>query len=346
MSEKQPFFSVIMPVYNAEKTLNTSIGSILTQTFSDHEFIIIENGSTDKSLDIAKAYEAAFPKLRVLKSEPKGVSRARNMGLDEARGEYVVFLDADDSYSSNALAVMHDALMRRPIDLLICGFTAYWLPDTGELQPLDPALLHLAMLDPAAYHDICFGCTADSRVDFSLRHQCSRAYKLSFLRENGIRFDERCPVYVDLIFNSKAYRASKTPHCLYRGLYRYNRTNGSLIRRAAEAYLPDAAKAFSVMSEWLETEQGAVRDASVYFLFTVLAAMVISCTRECTESAFEKLKEVLQTEAAQTVIGEIRGDNLHLLPHKNDLFKRLLALLRVGDLRGAISLFKEYGGLR
>lgn len=133
MNEKQPFFSVSMPVYNAENTVNTAIGSILTQTFSDYEFIIIENGSTDKSLNIARAYEAAFPKLRVLQSEQKGVSHARNMGLDEAKGEYVVFLDADDRYVPDALEIMHSSLEKSGADLLLSGFLNYSMHEDGSL---------------------------------------------------------------------------------------------------------------------------------------------------------------------------------------------------------------------
>lgn len=341
MQEKQPFFSVIMPVYNAEKTINIAIGSILTQTFTNYELIIVENGSTDKSLSIANAYEAAFPKVHLFRSDPRGVSKARNTGLEHAKGEYIVFIDADDSYIPCALETMYDALMRCRADVLICGFTTFTLPDTGRIQALSPALLHLALLDPAAYEKECFECNDRARVKFALRHQCSRAYKRSFLVENGIRFDERCPICVDLLFNAKAYAASKTPHCLYRRLYSYNRNDGSLVGRRGKAFIADAAKAFAVMGELIETDECAQRAASINALFDLLASMINACAQEYTRGAFDMLCEVFETKTAKTVIDEIRSDNLSSLPKRNELLKSLLALLRSGDLGGAVQFLKN-----
>lgn len=87
--------SVIVPVYNAEKTLNYCVDSIVNQTYKNLEIILVENGSTDKSLEICKAYAAKDDRVKLLVSG-KGVSKARNLGLENMTGKYFAFVDSDD----------------------------------------------------------------------------------------------------------------------------------------------------------------------------------------------------------------------------------------------------------
>lgn len=88
--------TVIVPVYNAEKTLNRCVDSILQQIFTDFEIILINDGSTDRSGDICDEYAAMDSRICVFHKENEGVSSARNIGLDNARGEWVTFIDSDD----------------------------------------------------------------------------------------------------------------------------------------------------------------------------------------------------------------------------------------------------------
>jgi glycosyltransferase involved in cell wall biosynthesis len=93
-----PKISIIIPVYNAENYLEECLLSISQQTFGDFEILAINDGSTDRSLEILKKYQAKEPRLQVISQENKGVSAARNLGLDNAKGEYIAFVDADDFY--------------------------------------------------------------------------------------------------------------------------------------------------------------------------------------------------------------------------------------------------------
>ena len=88
--------SVIIPVFNAEKYLPTCIESILAQTMPDFELLLINDGSTDNSKAVCDRYAAQDRRIRVFDCPNRGVSAARNLGLDEARGEFVVFVDSDD----------------------------------------------------------------------------------------------------------------------------------------------------------------------------------------------------------------------------------------------------------
>ena len=93
---QMPVISVIVPVYNTEKYLSRCIDSILTQTFTDLELLLVDDGSTDKSGIICDEYALKDSRVRVFHKENGGVSFARNLGVQEARGNWIAFVDADD----------------------------------------------------------------------------------------------------------------------------------------------------------------------------------------------------------------------------------------------------------
>ena len=118
----RPKISVIVPVYNAEKYLYNCINSILTQTFTDFELLLINDGSKDKSGEICEEYVAKDSRIRVFHKENGGVSSARNLGLREALGEYVVFIDADDEFlDENSIQILYQP----EFDMSICGYINY-----------------------------------------------------------------------------------------------------------------------------------------------------------------------------------------------------------------------------
>ena len=91
-----PKFSVIIPVYNTEKYLKKCLDSVFNQSFSDYEVIVVNDGSTDGSIDIINEYKVELINLE--KKETIGPSYARNLGVSKAKGEYILFLDSDDYY--------------------------------------------------------------------------------------------------------------------------------------------------------------------------------------------------------------------------------------------------------
>ena len=98
-----PTISVIVPVYNTEKYLRRCIDSVLAQTYADFELLLIDDGSKDKSGEICDEYAQKDARVRVFHMENGGVSSARNLGLDNARGEWVAFVDSDDYIEENYL---------------------------------------------------------------------------------------------------------------------------------------------------------------------------------------------------------------------------------------------------
>ncbi len=116
---KTPEISVIVPVYNAEKYLRRCIDSILAQTFTDFELLLINDGSNDHSGEVCDEYAQKDFRIRVFHKENGGVSSARNMGLDNAMGNWVTFIDSDDAINSDYLYSM---ISQSDADLIMSSF--------------------------------------------------------------------------------------------------------------------------------------------------------------------------------------------------------------------------------
>lgn len=131
-----PSVSIIMPCFNAREHLPHSVGSVLAQTFQDWELIAVDDGSTDETRAWLK--QQSDTRIHVRAQKNGGVSAARNAALERARGEYVAFLDADDTWAPDFLAAMHLALSARPDAVLAyCGWQNLGLPG-GRGQPFVP----------------------------------------------------------------------------------------------------------------------------------------------------------------------------------------------------------------
>lgn len=123
MPTKGAAVSVIVPVYNAEKTLVSCIGSVLHQPFEDIEVLAVDDGSTDQSLALLREIAARDGRVRVFAQDNSGVAAARNLALNHAVGTYVQFVDSDDLLAPDATGRMVEAMERRRCDLVIAPYT-------------------------------------------------------------------------------------------------------------------------------------------------------------------------------------------------------------------------------
>lgn len=123
--------SIIVPIYNAEQYLHRCIDSILAQSYTNFELLLVNDGSTDGSGDICDEYAAKDTRVRVLHKANGGVSSARNLGLDNAQGEYITFCDADDYVGVDWLAAYSEAIASK-VDLSIQGYYAIEGNNTKE----------------------------------------------------------------------------------------------------------------------------------------------------------------------------------------------------------------------
>ncbi|MDD6826546.1 MAG: glycosyltransferase family 2 protein [Oscillospiraceae bacterium] len=110
--------SVSIPVYNAEKYISECIESIINQSFNDWELILVDDGSTDLSGKICKQYALNDSRIRYIYQNNTGQSSARNRGIDESKGEYIMFMDADDCLYPNALSICYNKMQNNSVDIV------------------------------------------------------------------------------------------------------------------------------------------------------------------------------------------------------------------------------------
>ena len=114
--------SIIMPIYNASRYLEPAIDSILAQTLPEIEVICVDDGSTDKSLEILKEYQKNDDRIRIVTQTNAGPAHARNNGIRRARGKYIAFLDADDFVEPTFIEDLYNTAKQDNLDIAICAY--------------------------------------------------------------------------------------------------------------------------------------------------------------------------------------------------------------------------------
>ncbi len=129
-----PLISVIVPVYKVENYINRCVDSILGQSFADFELILVDDGSPDSCPAVCDMYAQNDKRVRVLHKENQGVSKARNDGVNASKGEYITFIDSDDSVHKEYLGTLYEAIVKTGAELSIVG---RYVPDAeGSLEVL------------------------------------------------------------------------------------------------------------------------------------------------------------------------------------------------------------------
>lgn len=186
-----PQISIIIPVYNAEQYLTECLDSILGQSFSDYEVIMVDDGSTDGSADVCLRYAEADPRFVYIYKENGGVSSARNKGLDMARGEWVSFIDADDwvseDYLSSFMQLEHKA------DVTFFGETSVEMDGTiSQKIPEERYCEGRSDVEETIYYLKCgsLGDVLGWTWDKFLRNSIIKEYDIRFVEEVSFREDE------------------------------------------------------------------------------------------------------------------------------------------------------------
>ena len=225
MPTKGAAVSVIVPVYNAEKTLVSCIGSVLHQPFEDIEVLAVDDGSTDQSLSLLREIAAQDGRVRVFAQDNSGVAAARNLALNHAVGTYVQFVDSDDLLAPDATGRMVEAMERRRCDLVIAPYTEV----LGQLRQKrgfldqDMILSQRQFLDRLSAHPNSFFYAV----------LWNKLYRRSIVEEGGLRCDPEVSWCEDFLFNLEYIRSVRLVAAVPRPLYYYIKRPGSLVSTQA-----------------------------------------------------------------------------------------------------------------
>ena len=215
--------SIIIPAYNAEAYLPQCLDSILAQERQDCEVIVVDDGSTDGTATQLQRY----PDVKVIHQENRGMSTARNRGLDEAQGEYILFVDSDDLLTDGALETLVAELSGEDI----IAFNAKKLHDATGEQTYHPTIREPETTDGWTY--FCRHRLESTDIHFVCIWQ--RAYRRQFLIDNNLRFADGILRAEDDLFTTQVMLAAKTLRtitpCLYIYRIRANSITTTIDRR-------------------------------------------------------------------------------------------------------------------
>ena len=120
--QEETVISVIIPMYNSAAVIKRCLTSVMRQSFRDIEIIVIDDGSTDHGADVVLELASEDDRIRYIRQENGGVSRARNRGLDEANGEWICFVDSDDAIEADYLSSLYNCIQKTDCDIVMCGY--------------------------------------------------------------------------------------------------------------------------------------------------------------------------------------------------------------------------------
>lgn len=180
-----PLVSVIVPVYNVEKYLRQCVESVLSQTYTDIEIILVDDGSPDKCPEICDEYAKKDARIKVIHKENGGLSSARNAGLGVACGQYVMFVDSDDYWDDvSSLKTIRDNIDIEKPDILIFGMKKYYQKDKVFADERIPITINGVEFSHTEY------ISAIMKEGIYVASAWDKVYKRSLIEENNLRFVE------------------------------------------------------------------------------------------------------------------------------------------------------------
>lgn len=188
-----------MPAYNAARHINTTIESIYSQTYTNFELIIVNDGSTDDTASICQALETKYENIIVIDQENQGPAAARNAGIIAAKGDYITFIDAEDTVDNNWLEIYADILTIQCYDLIICGYKRIRRNEKRNTKECDYIKTDnpMQIISNSQYIEAMNGLISDGIFN----PLWNKIYKRVLLIEFGISLNSQYKLGEDFLFN-------------------------------------------------------------------------------------------------------------------------------------------------
>ena len=208
-------FSVIIPIYNTEKYLTRCINSIINQTYKKMELILVDDGSTDDSKKICDKFARDYEMIKVVHQKNRGVSAARNVGLQLASNEYIVFVDSDDWIERETLENLYNVIKHNETDCIVFNLKEQVLKkieNKNQTQTWEEEIEKLIITE-------------------RINSPVNKVYRNSIIKNNNIKFDEEISIGEDLLFNIEYFTSSKKIYILNKELYHYEVSNNKSLTK-------------------------------------------------------------------------------------------------------------------
>lgn len=309
--------SIIIPVYNAENYINKCLDSILAQTYKKFEIICIDDGSTDNSANIINRYSEQNANLKFIQQNNTGASAARNLGLRQASGEYIMFIDADDYIEQNMLEEMIKEAQISKFDYVVCGLCADYMNNDDELikstkYQLKPRRLY--------GNRIIANNILDLFENEKINGPCCKLIKKNVIYKYNINMPENIYLQEDLYFNVKVLSVIKSMSVISEPYYHYICRN---VESVTKKYYEKKLEMLSfVNKEVIEYVSDRIDDTRklqvIYYLYVknLYSSFIDLFHIDCKKSKKEKIDYIASTIKTKEFYTNIKLANKNGIKYK------------------------------
>lgn len=301
--------SVIVPVYNAGTTLNRCISSLLEQTLGDFELLLINDGSTDSSAELCRSFADADPRIKYFEKPNGGAASARNLGIKNASGEYLCFVDCDDYVENGMLEFFYTAAKNNNADIVQCGY----IMENGGTSSL------ISAADGIVKGEEINKRIVELKSKNLIDSPCNKAYRRDFVLKSGVLMPEN-EAFEDTDFNLRLLKHSPLMVISEKCFYHYVLRMGSVTR----SYNPQKLSLMKKRAALLKSVTSGVDSYCDFYLvksvFSALVDMFLCCDKktimravrtECLEVSFQTAAENAQAQGigAAVIISAAKSNN-------------------------------------
>ncbi|MGF7118943.1 glycosyltransferase [Methanobacterium oryzae] len=301
--QNMPKVSVIIPVHNVEKYLEECLNSLVNQTLKDIEIICVNDGSTDKSLEILEKFAAKDDRITIINQENQGAGAARNKGLKIARGEYLSFLDADDFFELDMLEKVYNFSSKNSLDIAVYGANTF-NDKTSRIEKIDYDIRreYLPKKNIFNYNDF-------PKYVFNTFQNWAwnKLFKRTFILENNIQFQELFRTD-DLLFTCKALVKAKRISVLDAPLVYYRIEHDFHSQNTNHKHPLDFYNAFIALKDFLIDEK-IFDDVEQSFVNHATRGCLYNLKSLTTQESYEKLYNFLHDEGIKQLFISSRPDD-------------------------------------
>ena len=324
-------FSVVIPVYNVAEYLRKCIDSVLANDCSDCEIILVDDGSTDgMSPAICDEYATAHPELiHVIHQENQGLGGARNTGLEAAKGEYLFFIDSDDTIVPDALTKLSEAIVHTGADII--AFNLYSDDGAGNFSPIK-ANSFLA--------EEAFSLAQRPEFLLSLPSAWSRVWRRELLMSSGIRYPSRV-WYEDIRTSTKLFAVAESIYTIDDCLYNYLQRPGSIMNSGKVERSGEILDAFDDILDWFKAHDLLEKYRNELTKLAVDHVLIASTVRVARIDAKHPLLKTFSEYMGTNFSGYESNSYLAELPALHKLLMKLIRMKQFGLIK---LLFSIKGG--
>ncbi|EHQ91862.1 glycosyltransferase family 2 protein [Desulfosporosinus youngiae] len=322
-----PKISVVVPVYNVEKYIAECLESLVNQTFKDIEIIIVDDGSPDNSAKIYKEYAALDSRVKVIEKKNAGVSEARNTGIDNAIGDFLMFVDSDDWMELNGCEILYNEYLRSGADMIVAD--AYSITNgnkrTNRIFKEDFVTEERNFIQQ--YQAACIGYgynpapAVRSNVS-GLGSPWNKLYSRKIIVENNLRYDSYVKgIYDDNLFTLYYLDKVKKISYIAKPVYNYRILEQSLTQSYKSNTLDISRRIFERISGFIAQQDDKKKFEKPFYLYVIrrlsaeLSAYYFSKNSDKSfRESLKELKKMIHTDPYWSAIKNVESSKL-MAPH-------------------------------